>query len=117
MIEAEETQGQPGFKRRIRILKEFKRIGLVDEQIQDFHQNRKLTGDDFTSATGKTNTVSGLAPNKGKGSIVLRDVNYLRSIFISYCKLPLFLTTLAFITNLVVIYLVFRFCPKQHNHV
>lgn len=82
MIEAEETQGQPGFKTRIRILKEFKRIGLVDEQIEDFHQNLKLTGDDFTSATGKTNTVSGLAPNKGKGSIVFRDVNYLRSLFV-----------------------------------
>lgn len=82
MIKVEETQGQPGFKRRIRILKEFKRIGLVDEQIQDFHQNLKLTGDDFTSATGKTNTVSGLAPNKGKGSIVFRGVNYLRSLFV-----------------------------------
>lgn len=56
MIEAEETQRQPGFKRRIRILKEFKRIGLVDEQIQNFDQNLKLTRDDFTSATGKTNT-------------------------------------------------------------
>lgn len=53
MIEAEETQGQPGFKRRIRILKEFKRTGLIDEQIQDFDQNLKLIGDDFTSATGK----------------------------------------------------------------
>lgn len=81
MIEAEETERQPGFRRRIRMLHEFKRMALVDKQIQNFDQNLKLTKDDVTSATGKTFTGYGRAPNKGKGSIVQRGVKYLRSLF------------------------------------
>lgn len=70
MIEAEETERQPGFRRRIRMLHEFKRMALVDKQIQNFDQNLKLTKDGITSAVGKTFTGAARAPNKGKGGVL-----------------------------------------------
>lgn len=82
MIEAEETEKQPGFRRRIRMLHEFKRMALVDKQIQNFDQNLKSTKDDVTSAVGKTFTGSGRAPNKGKGGVIQRSVKYLKSFFL-----------------------------------
>lgn len=81
MIEAEETERQPGFRRRIRMLHEFKRMALIDKQIHNFDQNLRLTKDDVTSAVGKTFTGSGRAPNKGKSSIVQRGVRFVRSLF------------------------------------
>lgn len=81
MIEAEETEKQPGFRRRIKILYEFKRMALVDEQVQNFDQNIKSMKDDVKSAVGKTFTGPGRAPNKGKGNIVQRGVRFVRSLF------------------------------------
>lgn len=39
MIEAEETERQPGFKQRIKILHEFEQMAFGDKQIQNFDQN------------------------------------------------------------------------------
>lgn len=82
IIEEEETERQPGYKRRIRMLHEFKRMSLVDKQIQNFDHNLKLTKDDVTSAVGKTITGSGRAPNEGKGGVFERGVKYLNSFFV-----------------------------------
>lgn len=82
MIEEEETERQPGYKRRIMMSHEFKRMSLVDKQIQNFDHNLKLTKDDVTSAVGKTFTGSGRAPNEGKGGVFERGVKYLNSFFV-----------------------------------
>lgn len=39
MIEAEETERQPGFKQKIKILHEFEQMAFGDKQIQNFDQN------------------------------------------------------------------------------
>lgn len=50
LIKTEETERQPGYKERIGILHEFKSMGLVDKEFQDFEQNLKLTKNDVTLA-------------------------------------------------------------------
>lgn len=61
MIQAEETERQPGYKRRIRMLIEFRRMALVDKQVENFGHSLKSTKDDVTSAVGKAFTGSGRA--------------------------------------------------------
>lgn len=56
MVKSEETERQPGYIERIRILHEFKSMGLVDEEFQNFEQNLKLTQNDVTSAFGGKHT-------------------------------------------------------------
>lgn len=76
MIQAEETERQPGYKRRIKMLHEFRQMDLVNKQVENFHQGLKLTKDDVTSAVGKAFTGSGRAPNKRKTGI-----GFLQSFF------------------------------------
>lgn len=56
LVKSEETERQPGYIERIRILHEFKSMGLVDEEFQNFEQNLKLTQNDVTSAFGGKHT-------------------------------------------------------------
>lgn len=81
MIQAEETERQPGYKRRIRMLHEFRRMALVDKQVENFDHSLKSTKDDVTSAVGKAFTGSGRAPNKRKTGIFQRGLGYLQSFF------------------------------------
>lgn len=81
MIQAEETERQPGYKRRIRMLLEFRRMALVDKQVENFDHSLKSTKDDVTSAVGKAFTVSGRAPNKRKVGTMQRGLGYLKSFF------------------------------------
>lgn len=81
MIQAEETERQPGYKRRIRMLHEFRRMALVDKQVENFDHSLKSTKDDVTSAVGKAFTGSGCAPNKRKTGIFQRGLGYLQSFF------------------------------------
>lgn len=81
MIQAEETERQPGYKRRIRMLLEFRRMALVDKQVENFDHSLKSTKDDVTSAVGKAFTGSGRAPNKRKAGIMQRGLGYLKSFF------------------------------------
>lgn len=76
MIQAEETERQPGYKRRIRMLHELRRMALVDKQVENFDQYLKSTKDDVTSAVGKTFTGSGRATN------IQRSVKYLKSFLL-----------------------------------
>ncbi|XP_062572462.1 uncharacterized protein LOC134234415 [Saccostrea cucullata] len=79
LIQAEETEKQPGFRRRIMMLNEIKRMALVDKHIENFDQSLRLAKNDVTSAVGKTFRGSGRAPKSG--NIVQRGVSYLKSFF------------------------------------
>ncbi|XP_056014684.1 uncharacterized protein LOC125674781 isoform X2 [Ostrea edulis] len=81
MIQAEDTERQPGYWRRIKMLNEIKRMALVDKQVENFDQNFRLTKGDISSAVGKTFEGSGRAPKKGKGNVLMRGVSYLKSFF------------------------------------
>ena len=82
MIHAEQTERQPGYKRRINMLNRFRHMALVDKHISDFDQNLQSTKDDVTSAVGKTFQGSGRAPNQRKGNAFQRGVSYLKSFFV-----------------------------------
>jgi hypothetical protein len=63
------------------MLHEIKRMALVTEHVENFDENFRLTKDDISSAVGKTFAASERAPKKGKGSLIQRGVNYLRSFW------------------------------------
>lgn len=63
------------------MLHEFRRMALVDKQVENFDQSLKSTKDYVTSAVGKAFTGSGRAPNKRKTGILQRGLGYLQSFF------------------------------------
>lgn len=54
MILSEETDKQPGYFNRVKMLKEIKRMALVDQDVESFGQNIQLTRESIKSITGKT---------------------------------------------------------------
>eukprot|EP00477_Mikrocytos_mackini_P004006 GAHX01005541.1.p1 GENE.GAHX01005541.1~~GAHX01005541.1.p1 ORF type:complete len:81 (-),score=10.25 GAHX01005541.1:546-788(-) len=54
MIQSEETDKQPGYFNRVKMLKEIKRMALVDQDVENFGQNIRLTRESIKSITGKT---------------------------------------------------------------
>lgn len=54
MIQSEETDKQPGYFNRVKMLKEIKRMALVDQDVESFGQNIQLTRENIKSITGKT---------------------------------------------------------------
>lgn len=54
MIQSEETDKQPGYFNRVKMLKEIKRMALVDQDVESFGQNIRLTRENIKSITGKT---------------------------------------------------------------
>jgi hypothetical protein len=53
MIQAEESDRQPGYDKRIKMLEEMKRMALVDKDYQNLGLNFRRTRSDITSAVGK----------------------------------------------------------------
>ncbi|XP_048768023.1 uncharacterized protein LOC125674784 isoform X2 [Ostrea edulis] len=53
MIQAEESERQPGYDRRIKMLQEMKRMALVDRDYQNLDTNFRRTRSDISSAVGK----------------------------------------------------------------
>ncbi|XP_062622249.1 uncharacterized protein LOC134283784 [Saccostrea cucullata] len=53
MIQAEESERQPGYTKRINMLQEMKRMALVDKDFHDLDQHFRSTRSDITSAVGK----------------------------------------------------------------
>lgn len=54
IIQSEETEKQPGYFNRVKMLKEIKRMALVDKDVENFGQNVRLTRENIKSVTGKT---------------------------------------------------------------
>lgn len=65
MIQSEETEKQPGYFNRVKMLKEIKRMALVDKDVENFGQNVRLTRENIKSVTGKT------FPKRNLGNISL----------------------------------------------
>lgn len=54
MIQSEETEKQPGYLNRVKMLTEIRRMALVDQDVESFGQNFQLTRDHIESITGKS---------------------------------------------------------------
>lgn len=65
MIQSEETEKQLGYFNRVKMLKEIKRMALVDKDVENFGQNVRLTRENIKSVTGKT------FPKRNLGNISL----------------------------------------------
>ncbi|XP_078320634.1 uncharacterized protein LOC144617592 isoform X2 [Crassostrea virginica] len=81
MIHAEETERQPGYRSRIKMLNRFRRMALVDKHTSDFDQNLQSTKDDVTSGVGKTFKGSGRAPNQRMATVIQRGFSFMLSYF------------------------------------
>lgn len=67
MIQSEETEKQPGYFNRVRMLKEIKRMALVDQDVENFGQTFRLTRENIKTITGKTFS----SRNHGKYSLAI----------------------------------------------
>lgn len=75
MIQAEEMEGQPGYKQRIVMLNEFKHMAQVDKDFENF-------GEHFQSAKEEMASV-GLsdAPDKDEDTLLWRGVHFFTNLF------------------------------------
>lgn len=53
MIQSEEMERQPGFIKRIKMLKEIKKLALVDQEVEKFCQNIRITKENIKLVMGK----------------------------------------------------------------
>lgn len=54
MIQSEEIEKQPGFLKRVQVLKEMKRMALIDKDVNSLEQNIRSTRENIKSVTGKS---------------------------------------------------------------
>ncbi|XP_062611155.1 uncharacterized protein LOC134273000 [Saccostrea cucullata] len=81
MIQSEESEKQPGFPKRVKMLMEMKRMALVDKDVESFSQNIKVTRKNIQSATGKTFTRSRRVRVVKGGNVFSRGLNYVKKLF------------------------------------
>lgn len=77
MIQSEETEKQPGFLKRVQMLKEIRKTGLVDQDVNSLGHNIRVTRENIRSLTGKF-----IQPR-----IKLKEKNQKKSFAIGYAYL------------------------------
>lgn len=77
MIQSEETENQPGFLKRVQMLKEIRKTGLVDQDVNSLGHNIRVTRENIRSLTGKF-----IQPR-----IKLKEKNQKKSFAIGYAYL------------------------------
>lgn len=81
MIQSEEIEKQPGYLKRLQMLKEIKRNTLVDQDVKSFGQNIRITRENIKSVTGKSYETKIRAKEKKKGNAFTRGFQYVKKLF------------------------------------
>lgn len=81
MIQSEEIDKQPGFLKRVQMLKEIKKMALVDQDVNSLGQNIRVTREDIKSVTGKSFQTRIRIKRKNKGNAFTRGFQYVKTYF------------------------------------
>lgn len=78
MIQSEEMDEQPGFLNRVKMLKEIKRMTLVDQDVNTLGQNIRVTRETIKSVTGKSFQTR--IKKKNQGNAYTRGFQYVKKL-------------------------------------
>lgn len=83
MIQSEEIDKQPGFLKRVQMLKEIKKMALVDQDVNSLGQNIRVTRENIKSVTGKSfqTRVRIKRSRKNQGNAFTRGFQYVTKYF------------------------------------
>lgn len=76
MIEAEQLEKQPGYKKRIKMINEFKEIALIDKKFENFGEHFQLTKKDM-----ETEGISIKATSKKEEHILRKGFGFVKQFF------------------------------------
>lgn len=78
MIQSEEMDKQPGFLNRVQMLKEIKKMALVDQDVNSLGQNIRVTRENIKSVTGKSFQTR--IRRKNQGGAFTRGIQYVQTL-------------------------------------
>lgn len=81
MIQSEEVEKQPGFLNRVKMLKEIKRMALVDQDVNTLGQNIRVTRETIKSVTGKSFQTRIRIKKKNQGNAFTRGFHCVKNYF------------------------------------
>lgn len=80
MIQAEQEEKQPGYLNRVKMLKEFKRMSLVDQDVERFNKDIQDARENTKTITGKSFGRDKEAKEK-KRNIFVRGYRCIKNFF------------------------------------